>query len=127
MDSYYPHLKQSLITDHFVKLSKGERPLKKKGIVLIPQVGGADLKLVSPSQDAVEQAHSDLKRGIDQVDIYQDALRQDAKRKRLSQSAAASRKRSLSKHGKKKKASSKKGSKKTGKKNTKKSKSKSRK
>lgn len=93
-------MNQTTITDHFIRLAKGEKPLRKKGVVIIPQSGKGDyngshsndLKIVSPSQDAVNQAHSDLKRGFDQVDVYGDAIRQDAKRKLLSWSPKTKKK-----------------------------------
>ena len=141
----FPELKQSTITDHFVHLATGGKPIKKNGIVIIPQKGDGnrnELKIVSPSQEAVEQAHSDLRTGVhhaNQVDMFQDAIRQQVNANPLTHSrAAVKRRRSPSKSvkgtkkrkvSKTKKSSSpkkskKKTTKKTSKKNSKKNKKK---
>ena len=118
-------MQQSLITDHFIKMAEGQRPVKKNGVILIPQVGHgsgvAELTIVSPSEDAVNQARSDLKRGVDNSNVYEEALRNDAKRKKLSQSHTGQKKGSgkkAEKTKKKKKSTTKKKKKKTSKKKT---------
>ena len=92
----YPHTD---IRHHFEKLASGEKPFKKNGLIYInPQSGSGakDLKIVSPSQDAIDQAKSDLKRGLDDTDIYEDAIYSDAKRKKFSNNPVKKRRKKTS-------------------------------
>ena len=95
-------MNQQQISAHFIDLAKGTHPVKKKGVILLPthhvQTGKGDtdvtdLKLVSPTKDAVNQAKSDLKRGIEDTDIYENAIRDDVKKKKLSQSLSTVKRR----------------------------------
>lgn len=94
---------QQQISEHFINVARGTTPVKKRGVILLPshhvQIGRGDtevtdLKMVSPAKDAVNQAKSDLKRGIEDTDIYENAIRDDVKRKKLSQPVASAKRRS---------------------------------
>ena len=54
-------------------------------------VNGPKLVMVTPTAQAIEQAKSDLKRGLDQPDVLDEALERDAKRKKLFASRRARR------------------------------------
>ena len=116
-----------------MQIANGEKPIKKNGLIFLnpsPQTGAGarDLKIVSPSQDAIEQARSDLKRGVDDTDIYDSAIYNDVKRRKLSNSLGTKRRRkpnSNKKKNRKPKSKSQKGRKKGSKKQRKQKKKKS--
>jgi hypothetical protein len=120
MDIYQPRTTQEEMTRHFIRMAEGHRPEKSRDgkLSLFPRSRGgqtgdggggskACLKIVTPVAQAVEQAKSDLKRGVGQEpSVLDEALERDAKRLKLSQKREARRKRSNKKT--KERASSKK-------------------
>jgi hypothetical protein len=95
------------IEHHFIKMAEGYKPEKKKHLnMFAPQVGNGEdtgkLELVTPTAQAAEQAKSDLKRGLDQTDILDNAINQETKRKKRTFSK--SRQRSKKSPQKKKKS-----------------------
>ena len=97
------HTSQDVINRHFIRMAEGYRPIKKGKLTLFSssQTGsGKDdrhppIQLVTPVAQALEQAKSDLKRGSEQMDVYDHAIEQDAKRKKLSDERKARRRRSV--------------------------------
>ena len=136
MESFRNRLNQDAIDRHFVRLAEGHKPERKGKLTLFSgQSGrgggetGPKVVQVTPAAQAVEQARSDLKRGLDQPDALDVALENDAKRKKRSTSREARRKRkrpassSRSKSRKKSSSKKKKKKKRSGKKTTSKARS----
>ena len=72
--------------------------LKYKRKVLRAQPSAEpEIQLITPWARALEQAKSDLKRGSEQMDIYDRALEQDAKRKKLAKERKARRQKAKNK------------------------------
>ena len=124
MEAFRNRLSQDAIDRHFVRLAEGHKPERKGKLTLISgQSGrgyeeGPKLVMVTPTALAVEQAKSDLKRGLDQPDVLDEALERDAKRKKRSASQQARRKKPTKRKTSRSKTSRSKGRKKSTKKKT---------
>ena len=98
MEAFRNRFGQDVIDRHFIRLAEGHKPERKGKLTLISgQSGGGcedcpKLVQVTPTAQAMEQARSDLKRGLDQTDVLDEALENDAKRKKRSASVRARRK-----------------------------------
>jgi hypothetical protein len=85
--------------NHFIKMAQGYKPQKKKDINLFTsQVGSGsensdNIQMVTPTAQATEQAKVDLKRGLDQTDVLDNAINQDVKRRKQSLSSKRQKKR----------------------------------
>ena len=129
MEAFRNRLSQDAIDRHFVRLAEGHKPERKGKFTLISgQSGrgseeGPKLVQVTPTALAVEQAKSDLKRGLDQPDVLDEALERDAKRKKRSASQQARRKKPTKRKTSRSKTSRSKGRKKSTKKKSTKRKS----
>ena len=89
MEAYKNRPSQEVLNRHFVRLAEGHKPQRIGNLTLIEDLQqgkgdnkGPKLVMVTPTQHAVEQAKSALKRGIDQTDVYDAAMERDAERKR---------------------------------------------
>ena len=81
------------IYDPFLDRQAARKKWDKKEKVTKPKkIQTPKIKMISPVALALEQAKSDLKRGVHQTTIYDDALERDAERKKLSIQRQARRK-----------------------------------
>ena len=104
---------QEEINRHFIRMAEGHPPeiRGKLHLFTAPQSGKGNgrndrvtIRMVTPTAQAVEQAKSDLKRGLGQTtNVLDEALERDAKRKKLSMERKARRRKAKYKTTKKKK------------------------